>query len=134
MSFSSRTASASNATGGSIADQAEELEHVVLHHVAHDAGLLEVAAAPFDADRLGDGELHVVDVARVPQRLPDAVGEAEHQDVLHRLLAEVVIDAIGLIFAQHLVHVLVERARALEIAAERLLDDDARERRRAARG
>ncbi len=45
---------------------------------------------------LGHGDLHVVDVLRVPQRLEDAVGEAQHQQVLHRLLAEVVVDAVGL--------------------------------------
>ena len=92
-SFSSRTTSASSDRGGSIATSAQQLQHVVLHHVAQRAGLLVVAGARADALLLGHGDLHVIDVLLVEQRLEDAVGEAQHQDVLDRLLAEVVIDA-----------------------------------------
>ena len=35
----------------------------------------------------------------VPQRLEHPVGEAEGQEVLHRLLAEVVVDAVDLLLA-----------------------------------
>ena len=59
-----------------------------------------VAAAALDADRLGDGDLHVVDVAAVPDRLEDAVGEAEDHQVLDGLLAEVVIDAVDLLLVE----------------------------------
>ena len=52
-----------------------------------------VAAAVLHAHGLGHGDLHVVDVAPVPDRLEQGVGEAERQDVLHRLLAQVVVDA-----------------------------------------
>ena len=39
---------------------------MVLHHVAQRAGLLVVAAAALDADRLGHRDLHVVDEVAVP--------------------------------------------------------------------
>ena len=74
---------------------------MVGHHVAQRAGGVVGLAALLDADRLGDGDLHVVDVVAVPQRLEEAVGEAEDQDVLHRLLAEIVIDAEDLLLARH---------------------------------
>ena len=77
-------------------DQREELQQVVLHHVAQRAGLLVVGRAMLDAQRLGGGDLHVVDVAAVPDRLEDAVGEAQHQQVLHGLLGQVVVDAVDL--------------------------------------
>ena len=98
---------------------------MVLDHVAQRARLLVVGAARLHADRLADGDLHVVDVVPVPERLEDAVGPAEHQDVLHRLLAEVVIDAVDLILREHRAHRVVQRAGRREIAPERLLDDDA---------
>ena len=60
-------------------------------------GLLVERAAALDADRLGDGDLDVVDELAVPDRLEDAVGEPQHQQVLHRLLAEVVVDAEDLL-------------------------------------
>ena len=104
--------------------QRQQLEQVVLHHVAQRAGLLVVAAAAFDADRLGHRDLHVVDVAAVPDRLEDAVGEAEDHQVLDGLLAEVVIDAVDLRLVEGRGQLLVQRARRGEVAAERLLDDD----------
>ena len=69
--------------------------------------LLVVRAATLDADLLGHGDLHVVDVLPVPQRLEDAVGEAEDEQVLDRLLAEVVVDAIDLLLDER----GVQRAR-----------------------
>ena len=48
-------------------------------------------------ERLGDVDLHVVDVLPVPDRLEQAVGEAEGQDVLRRLLAQEVVDAEDLL-------------------------------------
>src|SRR5688572_7461584 len=72
-------------------DQAEELQDVVLDHVAERARLLVVRAARLHSDRLAHRDLHVGHVVPVPERLEDAVGEAHDQDVLHRLLAEVVV-------------------------------------------
>ena len=60
--------------------------------------MIEVAAAAFHADGFGHRDLHVVDVAAVPDRLEDSVGEAERHDVLHGLFAEIVIDAVDLLF------------------------------------
>ena len=101
---------------------------MVLHHVAQRAGLLVVAGARADAFLLGHGDLHVVDVLLVEQRLEDAVGEPEHQDVLDGLLAEIVIDAVDLALVEHLRDRVVDRARAVQVAADRLLDDEPRER------
>ena len=39
----------------------------------------------------------MIDVVPVPERLEDPVGEAEDQEVLDRLLAEVVVDAVDLL-------------------------------------
>ena len=62
-------------------DQAEQLQQVVLHHVAQLPGLVEVAPAAFDADLLGHGDLHVGDVVLVPLGLEEAVGEAQGDQV-----------------------------------------------------
>ncbi len=78
-----------------------------------------------DADGLGGGDLHVIDVAAVPHRLEHAVGEPEHEQVLNGLLPEIVIDAIHLVFVEMLMGEAVEGARAVEVGAERFLDDDA---------
>ena len=69
-------------------------------------GLLEVGAAALHADRLRHGDLHVVHVLLVPQRLEDRVGEAEDQQVLDRLLAQVVVDAVDVPLGEDAVDLL----------------------------
>ena len=95
---------------------------MVLDDVAERAGLLVVGAAPLHPEGLGDGDLDVVDVAPVPDRLEDAVGEAEDEDVLDRLLAQVVVDPEDLRFLEGRVQRGVELAGGGEIASKRLLD------------
>ncbi len=73
------------------------------------------------------GDLHVVDVVAVPERLEDRVAEAQRDQVLDRLLAEVVVDAEDLPLGEHAVEVGVEGIGAREVVPERLLDDEARE-------
>jgi hypothetical protein len=106
------------------AEVGEHLEHVVLHHVAQHAGAVVVAAPPLHVDGLGHVELDVVDEVLVPQRLEHAVAEAEGQEILHRLLAEVVIDPVDLVLVPVGEHVAVQLQRGGQVGAERLLDDD----------
>jgi hypothetical protein len=69
----------------------------------------------------------VVHVAAVPDRLEDAVAEAEDQQVADGLLAQVVVDAVDLRLAEDLLDLVVERVARIRVAAERLLDDDRRQ-------
>jgi len=52
--------------------------------------------------------LHHVDVAAIPDRLENGVVEPEHHDVLDRLLPQVVIDAVNLIFVQHALDLAIQ--------------------------
>ena len=63
-----------------------------------------------DADFLVDRDLDMVDVIAIPDRLEHAVGKAQHQDVLHRLLAEVMIDPVNLVLVDDLEQFVVQRA------------------------
>ena len=96
------------------------------HHVAEGADRLVEPGPLAETEGLGHVDLHVVDEVAVPDRLEEAVGEAEREDVLRGLLAEKVIDPEDLLLAEHLVDLRVQRHRALEVGAERLLHDDAR--------
>ena len=77
-----------------------------------------------DAERLGDRQLHVVDVAVAPDRLEDRVREPQGVDVLHRLLAQVVVDPVDLRLLEPAVDGAGQLARRLQVVAERLLDHD----------
>src|SRR5580693_313028 len=61
----------------------------------------------------------------IPDRLEQAVGEAQHQNVLHRLLAEIMVDAKNLILAEDAEQLAIELPRRPKICAKRLFDDDA---------
>ena len=95
-------------------------------HVAVGPGSLVEAGARADRERLRHVDLHVVDVKAVPDRLEQAVREAQREDVLRGLLAEEVVDAEHLLLREHLVHLGVERAGAREVGPERLLHDHPR--------
>ena len=105
--------------------EADQLEQVVLHHVAQRAGAVVVGAALADAERLRDGDLHVVDPVAVPQRLEEGVGEARDQEVLDALLAEVVVDAEDVRLVEDPAHGLVDPLGGGEVGADRLLEHDA---------
>ena len=59
----------------------------------------------------------------VPQRLEDAVGEAQHQNVLDGFFAEEMIDAVDLVLGQHLEDLGVESPRRGKVMPEGLLND-----------
>ena len=99
---------------------------MVLDDVADDAGLFVKGAAAGDADRLRHRDLDVLDVVAIPERLQQRVGEPEIQQVLHRLFPEIVIDTEDAILRDSFVQRAIERLRRREVAAKRLLDDDAR--------
>jgi hypothetical protein len=96
---------------------------VVLDHVARSADAVVVPGPAADADVLGHRDLHVVDVVAIPDRLVQLVGEAQRQDVLHRLLAQVVIDAEDRIRRERRAQRVVELPRRGKVMTERLLDD-----------
>ena len=102
----------------------QDLEQVRDDHVAVGAGALVEVGPLRQAERLGHVDLDVVDVVAVPDRLEEAVGEAEGEDVLRRLLAEEVVDPEDLLLVEDLVQLGVERSGAGEVGAERLLHDD----------
>ena len=99
---------------------------MVRTHVAQRSRGFVIPAALFHAHRFGRRDLHIVDVMAIPDRLENAVAEAEHHQVLHGLFAQVMVDPVNLRFLQRLLDVFIELNGGVEVAAERLLDDHAR--------
>ncbi len=106
--------------------QTDDLQHVVLDDVADRARLFVELAAPLDAEALGHRDLHALDEVLVPDRLEEGVGEPEDHQVLDRLLAQVVVDAEDRVLVEDGVQRPVQLARGLQVAPERLFDDQAR--------
>ena len=99
---------------------------MVLHDVAQRAIAVVIGPASAGADGFGDGDLHMLDGVLVPQRFEQRVGEAQRHQVLHRLLAEIVVDPEDAVFGEHLAERLLDLEAGFEVVAERLLDGDAR--------
>ncbi len=79
---------------------AQQLQQMVLHHVAQCAGLVVEARTAAHAYRFRYRNLHALDVRRLPQRPEDRVAETQHHQVLHRFLAEIMVDAVDLRFGE----------------------------------
>ena len=101
------------------------MQQVVLDDVAGRADAVVVPRTTADPDVLGHGDLDVIDVVGVPDGLEQRVREAQRQQVLHRLLAQIVIDPEDGPAGEDLPEHAVELLSTGEVVAERLLDDDA---------
>ena len=101
---------------------------MVLDEVSQGTRTLVVPGAAADATVLGRGDLDAVDKVAVPDRLEQRVGKAQCDQVLNRLLAEVVVDPEHLGLVEHAQHLPIQRAGRLEVVPERLFDHDPRMR------
>src|SRR5439155_17876237 len=103
---------------------AEQLQQVILKNISQRARALVVLAAAFDADVFRHRDLDVVDIATIPDRLKDAVGKTENQDVLDRLLPQVVVDPVDLRLGENRVDRVIQLFGGFQVVTEGLLDDD----------
>ncbi len=106
-------------------EQRDRLEEVVLHDVPQAADLFVELAPTLDAEVFRHRDLHRPHVVAIPDGFEKGVREAEVDDVLRRLLAEVVVDAKDVRLGKDRVEHPVELLRRLEVAPERLLHDHA---------
>ena len=74
---------------------------MILHHITKRAGRLIESSASLHSDRLGSGELYVIDISTIPGRLEDRVSESENYQVLGSLFSQIMVNAIDLIFVQN---------------------------------
>ena len=95
---------------------------MVLQHVADRARLIVKRAAPLDAKTLRHRDLHTLDVLTVPDRLDKGVAETEEDQILHRVLAQIVVDAKYIALIEGPVHDLVQRDRRFQVVAKGLFD------------
>jgi hypothetical protein len=71
---------------------------MVLNHIAQCSRFFVIAPARAYTELFAYGQLDVVDRLAAPELLEDRVRKAEHQDVLHRFLPQVVVDSKDLFF------------------------------------
>src|ERR1041385_6365368 len=94
---------------------------MVGHHITERSCHIKIAATLFHAHSFRHRDLNVVNIATVPNGLKNSIAETEDQDILHRLLAKVMVDAENLTFAQDLAHLAVQGFGRSQLIAEGLL-------------
>src|SRR5690606_4394814 len=82
--------------------------------------IVELAAFLY-AELFRDGDLNVVYPLASPQRFEQGITETHRHQVLHRLFAQVVIDAVDLVFVKPLAHSGIDRVGRFQVMSQRLL-------------
>src|SRR5262245_21770096 len=98
---------------------------MILHDVADRARLIIKSAPPLNAEVFGHGDLHTLDMVAIPEGFQDRIGEAEEEQVVHRPLAQVMVDTEDRLLIEGAEQSAVERLRREEIVTERFFNDDA---------
>ena len=106
--------------------ETEQLHQVILHHVAQRTRAIVIAAAMFDTHLFGGGDGHIIHITPVPERLEEWIGKTECQNVLHRFLAQIMVDPEDLGFIEIVRKHGIQGARGLEVVADRFLDHNPR--------
>jgi hypothetical protein len=88
--------------------------------------LIVERTAPLHAEVLGHRDLHAFDVLALPERLEHRVAEPREEQVVNRLLSEVVVDAEDALLIKRAKQNAVEPLRRGEIRAERFFHNDPR--------
>ena len=78
----------------------QDLQHVVLHHIADGTCFVIEMASVLNPEVFGHGNLDAADVVAVPQRLEHRIGETCVGDVLYWLLTQIVVNAEDVFFGK----------------------------------
>ena len=79
-------------------------------HVPDGSGLFVIEATMFHSEGFGYGNLDVIDILPVPYGFKNSIGEAKHQNVLHGFFAQIMINAVDLVFMEDVSQRVIERA------------------------
>src|SRR6266404_683488 len=97
---------------------------MILNHIANGAGLIVKSSPALNTEVLCHGDLHALDIVAIPERLDKRVRESKDQQVVHRPLSEVMVDAKDICFVNSIKQNLVQLSCGFKIMSERFFDDD----------
>jgi hypothetical protein len=106
-------------------EQRHHLQQVILHDVTDRPRLIVEPAAALDAEALRHGDLDALDVVPVPNRLQEGIGKAKEEEILHRLLAEVMVDAKDRCLGEDRMQSVIQALCRGQVVPEGLFDHEA---------
>src|SRR5262245_56120825 len=99
---------------------------MIRDHIAKRAGLFVVTSAVADPQRFRRGDLNVVDTVAIPDWLKHRIAKSKHNEVLNRLFAQVMVDAVHLMFLECSRNEDVEAASRVQVVSERFFNNNTR--------
>src|SRR5579872_4585174 len=99
-------------------EQCNDLQYMVLHHIADYTHLFVETAPAFYTQSFGHCDLYTLDVVAVPYRFQKRVRKAEVEQILDRFFAKVMIDPENRRFGEGLAKRSVEFLRGRKVAAK----------------
>src|SRR5579864_125850 len=97
---------------------------MVLNDIADGSGHIVKSPAALNSEILRHVDLHALDIVAVPECFRERIRESKDQHVVHRPLAEEVIDAENTGFIEDGEKNLVQLHGRSQIVSEGLFDDD----------
>src|SRR6267142_6421206 len=97
---------------------------MILDHVTDRAGLIVERSSALNSEVFRHGNLHALDLIAVPERLQQRVLEAEENHIMHRPLAQIMIDAEDVLLVEIAKQNLVKRLRRCEVVTKGFFNDD----------
>ena len=98
---------------------------MILDHIPQSAGFFIIRGSRSHAFGFADGDLNMVDVFMIPDRLEDAVGKTYDHKILNRLFAKIMIDSENLRFVEDSARHFVDGFCRGQVAPNRFFDYDA---------
>ena len=98
---------------------------MILNHVADCAGLIIERASALNSKVFRHSDLYALDLIAVPERFQNRILEAEEDHVVHRPLAEVMVDAEDVLLVESAEQNLIELLRRGEVVTEGFFNDNA---------
>ncbi len=97
---------------------------MVLNHIPQSAYLVIKFNPAAHTKILRHRDLYVVDIAAVPKWFEHGIGETQGEQILNRLLSEVVVDPEYAVFWKALTHPVIDFKRRGMVVSYRLLQHD----------
>ena len=106
-------------------NKTKQLQQMVLQHIAYRPVFIIISGAIADTNCFSHCDLHMINIAIVPQRFKNHIGKPQRHQILHGLFAQIMIDTIDLAFPKHQQQLIVNFFCRSLIMAQRFFNDEA---------
>ena len=97
---------------------------MVLHHVAQLTHAVVISPTALNAHLFRNRDLNVINATLIPLGIDKAIGKSQHQKVLDRLFAQVMIDSIDILLIEKLSECFIDLSRRIKALTNRLFKND----------